>query len=834
LNAPGNNAGMAPFVECSARHRCGVCDGPDWCTYTTDGRVRQCMRVLTAEGARRKTGADGQEFALYFTGSGPAPTGYPTKPAAACASVEERHAFYTALLAALPLWPEHRDALCNRGLSDDAIDAAGYRSLPSATRERAVALKAAREALGGGELPRDLPGIHLGKIVAAAGLLIPVRDAGERIVALKVRTGRADAKYVWFAGRPEDNGASAGAPAHVPLGAASTLAALAAGQPRAVRVTEGPLKADVATALSGVPTIGIPSASAVRCIAPALRALGVSVVRLAWDADARKRPADVRRVNHVAGGLEMAAHLLASELPEVAIELETWATDEEHQPKGVDDTLAAGAELTVHTGAEMWRELVAILREAGRDPRAETLVKAGMEDDAQPAAPVDSPATAVAVQPGDDWRSQLLPTASGAARKCLTNAMVILRSAPEWKGRLAWDEMSLTAALDGEPLDDMHVTGIRTAVERAWGFDPGSGDGWSAILAIAHERPFHPVRDWLDSLRGQWDGVKRLHRVASEVLGAHDALSGVMIKKTLIAAVERVRRPGCKVETCTVLVGPQGWMKSTFWRVLAGPQGQWFTDTHIDISNKDAFLQIGDAWIIELGEVEKVTSRRGADEIKPFLSSVEDRYVPKYERAVKRRKRGCIFVGSTNEGQFLEDPTGSRRYWCITLGHAVKIELLRARAIQLWAEAVAICDACTLEDPGRGAALWCLTPEEEGVRVETATAYEVEDTWSGMIVRWAREQTRADHTMEEVLHGAIGLRKEDQSDRVTKRVSKLLRALKCYSDKQRIWRAGVQSAHPVRHWVFPEEVTGIVAGDDASGSDFDAGPQWEGSHAGVA
>lgn len=815
----------------TSRRPCRICAATRRCATSADGHVAKCTNVFDGPGVAKRGDDEVGDYAIYFSDGVPGAIrrAYcpPSPPAAPLADLDTRHRVYSALLAALPLWPEHRDALLCRGLSDADIDAAGYGSLPSAHRERSAAVASVKEALGG-EIPADVPGLHGGQLPPhVSGLLIPVRDEGGKITALKVRRdGKADPRYLWLSSKSA-GGASSGSVAHAPVGAMDLLSE---GARKVVRITEGPLKADVATALSGTVTLAVPGAMAARTALPLLRALAPAAVLLSWDSDARTNP-------HVAGGLEHAAHLLAAELPDAALELETWPVDEQHAPKGIDDALAVGAVLQVHTREGAWRELVSILRASGREPRPETYAKAGMEAEAevdapsQPSAP--PPSAPAPAQPGgdDDWRANLLPTARGGARKCLPNTMLILRSAPEWRGRLAWDEMSLTATLDGNPVDDVHVTRIRDRMERDWGFDPGVGDAWSAVLAVAHERPFHPVREYLAGLR--WDGVPRLHRVAAEILGATDALSGVMMKKTFIAAVERVRRPGCKVETCTVLVGPQGWRKSTLWRVLGGP---WFSDTHIDISNKDAFLQLGDAWIIELGEVEKVTSRRGADEIKPFLSSVEDRYVPKYERAVKRRKRGCVFVGTTNEGQFLEDPTGSRRYWCITLGHAANIELLRARVDQLWAEAVAICDACAFSDPERGAALWCLTPEEEGTRARAAVAFEVEDTWRGMVERWTASQVRADFTVEEILTGAIDLPRKDQSLLFQRRVTKILRAMGCSREERRNPRTGQKA----NLWFLPSGTgTGTATatgrapsrarepGDEGPDDfDFDGNAQW--------
>lgn len=802
----------------SHRNPCGVCKSTKRCGYTLDGRVRKCCYAL--DGGVGHGSDDVGDFALYFNDTVPGAVRRSFEPPAESpvADPGTRHAVYAALLAACGLSDEHRAQLTRRGLSADDIATAGYATLPRGGRERAAILAAVAAGFGG--IPADVPGLHQGKLPELDGLLVPARDEFGRIAGMKVRRDRGEPRYLWLSSNGQ-GGAKARNAAHVPVAAREMLSGAEA---KVARLTEGELKADVATSLSGTPTLAVPGAMAARAALPALRALRVQAVILSWDSDARTNC-------HVAGGLEHAAHLLSAELPGVALRLETWATDDALSPKGVDDALAAGVALVVHEGQSAWRELVAILRASGREPRPETLAKAGMgaEDEvepvaivqpakkraaaAQPIAPAPSTPTPAAPDQPEDWRANLSTTGRGAVKKGLANVCTILRHAPEWAGRLAWDEMSLTATLDGEPVGDVEATRLRERIERDWGFDPG-GDAWSAILSVAAERPFHPVRDWLNGL--VWDGIARLDTVALDILGADDALSAVMIRKTFVGAVERARRPGCKVETCTVLIGPQGWRKSTFWRVLAGPSGRWFSDTHIDISNKDAYLQIGDAWIVELGEVEKITSRRGADEIKPFLSSVEDRYVPKYQRAVVRRKRGCAFVASTNQGQFLEDETGSRRYLCVTLKQPADIERLRGIVEQLWAEAVAISNACDLPDEQRGPALWCLTPEEEGQRERAAGVHAVADTWTGAALRWFKRQPDGQgYTTEQVLVGAIDLPLKEHTPAHMKRMAKALRVLRCDYRRGRVLRDGRRDDRDYL-WSLTDESLALDLGDEGA------------------
>src|SRR5262249_55182216 len=153
-----------------------------------------------------------------------------------------------------------------------------------------------------------------------------------------------------------------------------------------------------------------------------------------------------------------------------------------------------------------------------------------------------------------------------------------------------------------------------------------------------------------------------------------------MIRAWFVSAVARARQPGCKVDTALILIGSQGHYKSSFFRALGAP---WFVDTQIDLSNKDAYMQLAAAWVYELPEIENITWAKQAGQIKGFVSSQVDRYRPPYERAVQEVKRGCVIVGTTNEDRFLSDSTGSRRFWCLSVTKVVDVEAVKAARDQL-------------------------------------------------------------------------------------------------------------------------------------------------------
>lgn len=356
-----------PWLPVTRRERCPVCDGADWCAVSGDGRVARCMRVIDGPDVITREDADGTPYGLRFLVDGPrdhaAVARYQPAPEPTRADPDTLHRVYSALLAALPLTPGHRAQLRGRGLADDEIDARGYRSIPApADRPRIIAR--VREALGGA-IPADVPGLWKGKLYGAVGIAIPARDASGRVRALKVRADdESGGKYLWLSSS-RDDGPGPGAPCHVPMFTGAT---------GAVRVTEGPLKADIATALSSVLTLGIAGCVAARSAVDALKMLKVERVTLAWDADARTNTA-------VARGLRLAVEVYRGE--GFAVAVETW---DQAAGKGIDDALLEGASLTTHTGEAVDRVVREIVEAAERFQTQKSTKKPGDGGGTPPAA----------------------------------------------------------------------------------------------------------------------------------------------------------------------------------------------------------------------------------------------------------------------------------------------------------------------------------------------------------------------------------------------------------------------------------------------------------------
>ena len=339
---------MTPaWAEVKAASPCQICDKPDWCSRSSDGVWSVCRRLETG-GGLHKVDQAGVDFWLYWTGAGgrggqAVPTELPSEPQAARAAPEDLDRVYHQVLDSLTLSSAHREQLQHRGLSDEQIALGEYRTLPE--RRRAQLARDVAKTFDPALLI-TVPGFYVKRgggdewisFAGRPGLLIPVADASGRIVALKVRTDAGAGQRYRYVSSKQYGGPGPGAVVHVPLGFKDSALR--------VRLTEGELKADVATALSGVLTISTPGVSAWRA---AIKTLGELVgtppktVVLAFDAD-------VQQNRHVAQALRMAALGLGD--AGYVVELEVWPID---QGKGIDDLLAAGVTPELLTGDDVGR-----------------------------------------------------------------------------------------------------------------------------------------------------------------------------------------------------------------------------------------------------------------------------------------------------------------------------------------------------------------------------------------------------------------------------------------------------------------------------------------------
>ena len=158
-----------------------------------------------------------------------------------------------------------------------------------------------------------------------------------------------------------------------------------------------------------------------------------------------------------------------------------------------------------------------------------------------------------------------------------------------------------------------------------------------AVMVIANENRYHPVRDFLNAL--QWDGIERIRYCLHRFLGADaDDYTCEAMRLFLLGAISRAFRPGCKFEIMLCLVGGQGAGKSSFFRLLA-VQDDWFSDDLKKLDDENVYRKMQGHWLIEMSEMIATANAKSIEEIKSFLSRQKETYKVPYETHPADRKR---------------------------------------------------------------------------------------------------------------------------------------------------------------------------------------------------
>ncbi|OZY48613.1 VapE domain-containing protein [Pseudomonas lundensis] len=349
------------------------------------------------------------------------------------------------------------------------------------------------------------------------------------------------------------------------------------------------------------------------------------------------------------------------------------------------------------------------------------------------------------------WKDQLARTENGSLIAHMQNVELILGNDERWAGVIAFSAFSSkivklrTPPYGGGTGDWGDIDDIRVMkwLAQQYNLRVKASSVIEAVSVVAHDHAFHPVRNYLNKL--EWDRVPRLDTWLNTVMGvAQSGYSAKVGKRWMISAVARVMRPGCKADSVMILEGGQGEGKSTAMSILGG---DWFMDTPFALGDKDGFQAIRGKWIIELGELDSF-NKAESTKAKQFFSASTDTYRESYGRRTNDVPRQCVFVGTTNQDEYLKDATGNRRYWPVACTK-VDLEQLREIRDQLWAEAMFCYEA---------GEIWWVNRDETPMFSEAQDERFVVDEWEGPILNWLEESQIGETTSgSEVLASALKL-----------------------------------------------------------------------------
>lgn len=408
-----------------------------------------------------------------------------------------------------------------------------------------------------------------------------------------------------------------------------------------------------------------------------------------------------------------------------------------------------------------------------------------------------------------DWRELLICNAEGKLIKnSLKNTILFLQNHEDFNGMFAYDEFQHAFYMVRCPkwLDDrrfrahevldVDVTNITAAMER-FGLAPDVNRVGRAICSVSDTNRFHPAREYLTGL--VWDQRPRLDKWLAYYMGAEDddqKYLSFIGKKWLTAGVYRLMRPGCKFDHVLIAEGIQGEGKSTAFRVLS-TFGRDFEEAYFldnvmisEINKKDTVQNMTGCVIVELAELAGF-SKKDDDEIKNWIVRQIEKIRLPYAKTPVKFGRQFILAATTNNYNYLKDPTGNRRYWPFKAGK-IDIESLKQDREQLWAEAVHYYNEGLYIGP---------TDEEKKLAHAAQEKRRQIDAWDSEVMAAVKTLALQEAFNTNDIMKEMGLPLRDRDRRNAGRVSDIMQIHGWISKS--IW---IKSGGTIRSWVKKETV----------------------------
>lgn len=359
----------------------------------------------------------------------------------------------------------------------------------------------------------------------------------------------------------------------------------------------------------------------------------------------------------------------------------------------------------------------------------------------------------------------------------LNNIFVALQHY-QWTGfRIFYDEFlqTLMVQFTGEPprpVVDDDVSNLRRRLEQK-GFSSIGKEMMSDCLGLMRLYFREDLaKKWLESLP-DWDKTPRCERFLSDYCNVEDSQATRIASRYLWETlVGRIMEPGIKADAMLVLHGDQGLRKSSAIAAIA-PDENLATEVSFEDRRSDIYRAVKGKLVVEIPELAGM-GKKDLESLKALLSAKNDTYVEKFEKNARTYPRRHVFIGSTNEDQFLTD-VQNRRFAVVHVQSLIDVEKIIKDRDQLWAEAKLLYWINGIEQPELEAAFKAVNDQ-----------YRVEDPWEAQLDLYLRTSFQADDgelpyevpmTASELLTQAINVKLQTSKSSDVRKVSRAMKHL---------------------------------------------------------
>ncbi|VWC01215.1 virulence protein E [Burkholderia lata] len=382
------------------------------------------------------------------------------------------------------------------------------------------------------------------------------------------------------------------------------------------------------------------------------------------------------------------------------------------------------------------------------------------------------------------------------------NTSTAIRDPLEVGFDIRWDQfraelmLSRPGADEWRTFSDEDYTRLQIQLERI-GFKKAPKElVRDAVSLVAHEQQFDTAQAWLQLLRH--DGEARIDTFLPRYMGAADTPYSRAVSRYMWTALAgRVLEPGCEAPMVPVLIGAQGIGKTRAVKALA-PAPDFYTELNLADRDAEASRRMRGRLVIELGELRGLHSR-DAESIKAFISRTNEEWRALYKEFNTTFARRFLFVGTTNQDEFLDDDSGERRWLPVSV-QLCDVDAVRRDCLQLWAEARDTFELVGID--------W---RDAEVLARAVHAQHKIADPWMPIIAQWLVMSdefdggqipgTREFLQIHEVALGALSLDAKRLGKREEMRIGKCLQGLG-YSRARRY-----DGSRRIRVW---EKVSGTV------------------------